>query len=147
MTFIVREARADDRAGWEKLWAGYVEFYQAAVTPEITATTWQRLLDPSEPMFCFVAEDAQTHELIGLVNCVIHRGTWAIENFCYLEDLFTAEAARKRGVGRALIEAVYKRADELKLSRVYWLTHETNYAGRALYDKVAKNLGFIQYRR
>ena len=56
-------------------------------------------------------------------------------------------AARKRGVGRALIEAVYQRADDLGCSRVYWLTHETNAAGRSLYDKVARNLGFIHYRR
>lgn len=147
MNYTIRDVRSGDRAGWETLWAAYVDFYDAAITPEITAVTWQRFLDPAEPMFCLVAEDDRTHDLIGFVNCVIHRGTWSIANFCYLEDLFTAEAARKRGVGRALIEAVYKRADELKLSRVYWLTHEANYAGRSLYDKVARNLGFIQYRR
>ena len=144
---IIRDARAEDRAQWEKLWDGYVAFYQAAVTPEITDTTWKRFLDPAEHTFCLVEEDEETRELIGMVNCVLHRGTWSIEDFCYLEDLFTAPAARKRGIGRALIEAVYKRADELGCSRVYWLTHETNYAGRSLYDQVAKNLGFIQYRR
>jgi len=30
-------------------------------------------------------------------------------------------------------------------SRVYWLTHESNATARALYDKLAENLGFIQY--
>jgi hypothetical protein len=30
-------------------------------------------------------------------------------------------------------------------TRVYWLTHTTNTPGRTLYDKVGKNLGFIQY--
>jgi GNAT superfamily N-acetyltransferase len=144
---IIRDARAEDRAAWEKLWRAYIDFYESAVTPEITDATWNRFLDAGEPMFCLVAEDDQTHELIGFVNCVLHRGTWSIPDFCYLEDLFTAQAARKRGVGRALIEAVYKRADDLKCARVYWLTHETNYAGRSLYDKVARNLGFIQYRR
>lgn len=147
MNFTVRDARAEDRAAWEKLWLGYIDFYESVVTPEITDTTWKRLIDPAEPMFCLLAEDDQTQEILGIVNCVIHRGTWSITDFCYLEDLFTAEIARKRGIGRALIEAVYKRADELNCSRVYWLTHETNYAGRSLYDKVAKNLGFIHYRR
>jgi hypothetical protein len=28
---------------------------------------------------------------------------------------------------------------------VYWQTHHTNSAGRVLYDKVAKHLGFIVY--
>jgi hypothetical protein len=30
---------------------------------------------------------------------------------------------------------------------VYWLTQPDNTQGRILYDKVADNLGFIQYRR
>lgn len=147
MAFTVRDLKTEDRAGWENLWAGYIEFYRSSVSPEVTATTFARLHNPNEPMFGLVAEDDATHELIGMVNCVIHRGTWSIGNFCYLEDLFTAASARKRGVGRALIEAVYARADELACERVYWLTHETNATARKLYDQVAKHLGFIQYRR
>lgn len=142
---IIRDLRASDREQWDALWAGYLSFYESQLSPEVSDATFARLLDPSEPMFCLVAEEEGT--LLGIVHCVLHRGTWAIENFCYLEDLFTAPAARKRGVGRALIEAVYARADELNCSRVYWLTHESNAVGRSLYDKVARNLGFIHYRR
>lgn len=144
---IIRDVRAEDRAGWDVLWQGYLEFYESELPKSVSDVTFGRFLDPSEPMFSLVAEDEETHELIGMVNCVLHRGTWSINNFCYLEDLFTAASARKRGVGRALIEAVYKRADKLGCARVYWLTHETNYAGRSLYDQVAQNLGYIQYRR
>ena len=144
---IIRDVTAEDRAAWDVLWAGYLAFYESDLPKNVSDITFGRFLDPSEPMFCLVAEDDQTHALIGFVNCVLHRGTWAVQNFCYLEDLFTSAAARKRGVGRALIKAVYKRADKLGCSRVYWLTHETNYSGRSLYDQVAKNLGFIQYRR
>lgn len=147
MAFTVRDLRNDDRPGWEHLWAGYLDFYHAKMEPVTIEVTWSRLLDPAEPMWCLVAEDADSHELIGLVHCVIHRGTWSIGNFCYLEDLFTAPAARGTGVGRALIEAVYARADELGCARVYWLTHETNTTARKLYDQVAENRGFIQYRR
>ena len=55
------------------------------------------------------------------------------------------EAARGRGVGRALIGAVYDSARAAQSSRVYWQTHETNAAGRQLYDKLAKHHGFIVY--
>jgi len=147
MSFAVRPLKPEDRPGWETLWAGYLEFYEARMEPVVIEVTWARLLDPTEPMFALVAEDEQTHELIGFVNCVLHRGTWAIGNFCYLEDLFTAASARKRGVARALIEAVYRAADELKCERVYWLTHETNTTARKLYDQIAVNMGFVQYRR
>jgi RimJ/RimL family protein N-acetyltransferase len=46
-----------------------------------------------------------------------------------------------------LIEAVYARAREQGLQRVYWQTHESNAAARRLYDQVAKNEGFIVYSR
>ena len=49
-------------------------------------------------------------KLVGLAHCVRHRGTWNIGDMCYLEDLFVAPSARGKGVGRALIEAVYARA-------------------------------------
>ncbi len=143
---IIRDLRAEDRPRWNDLWRGYLDFYESELAPEVSDVTFARLLDPSEPMFCFVAE-GEDGALLGLVHCVLHRGTWSVENFCYLEDLFTAPAARRSGVGRALIEAVYARADELNCSRVYWLTHESNAAGRSLYDQVARNLGFIHYRR
>jgi len=145
-TFTIRDLRPTDRAQWAPLWDGYLEFYNTALDPEVTKTTFARLNDPAEPMFALVAED-ETGALIGVTHCVLHRGTWAIGDFCYLEDLFVSPAARGRGVGRALIEAVYARADANGWSRVYWLTHETNAEARQLYDRVARNLGFIQYRR
>jgi GNAT superfamily N-acetyltransferase len=64
-----------------------------------------------------------------------------------LQDLFVAEEARGKGIGRALIEAVYTAARGTGASRVYWLTQESNATARALYDKIADRSGFIQYRR
>jgi GNAT superfamily N-acetyltransferase len=142
---IIRDLRTEDKARWLPLWQGYLDFYETALDPKITDITWARLLDPNEPMFALVAEDQAA--LVGLAHCVTHRGTWTIENHCYLEDLFVAQSTRGKGVGRALIEAVYKRADDLHCSRAYWLTHETNLAAQALYDKIGVKSGFIQYRR
>lgn len=145
MTIKIRNLAPADRAQWDKLWAGYLAFYEASLDPAVTEATWARFHDPAEPMFALVAE-GDAGQLIGIVHCVIHRGTWSIGDFCYLEDLFVAPEARGLGAGRALIEAVYARADALGCGRVYWLTHESNPA-RKLYDQVARNLGFVQYRR
>ncbi len=68
-----------------------------------------------------------------------------LADVCSLQDLFTAEAARGRGVGRKLIAAVYDAARAAGSSRVYWQTQVTNTIGRALYDKMAEHLGFIVY--
>lgn len=143
---IIREARAADRAQWDDLWAGYLNFYESTLAPDVTDTTWRRLLDPNEPMQALVAED-ERGALIGFTHVVFHRGTWSVGDFCYLEDLFVAPTARKQGAARALIEAVYALADQRGAGRVYWLTHESNTTARALYDQVAQNRGFIQYRR
>ena len=141
----IRPLRSEDRAAWEPLWAGYLAFYKTSVAPEVTDTTWTRLLDPGEPMHVLGAFDAE--RLVGIVHYIFHRSTWTTGDYCYLQDLFTAEPARGKGAGRALIEAVCDRAREAGASRVYWLTHETNAPARALYDRVADRSGFIQYRR
>jgi GNAT superfamily N-acetyltransferase len=85
--------------------------------------------------------------LLGLTHYLFHRSTTAIEPVCYLQDLFTAEAARGRGVGRALINLVYEQAQLAGSSRVYWQTHQTNLTAMQLYDKVSERSGFVVYRK
>jgi len=141
----IRPFAAEDRQAWEPLWQGYLTFYKASLAPDVTEKTWQRLLDPAEPMHGLVA--SLDGKVVGIVHYIYHRSTWTVGNYCYLQDLFTAEEARGRGVARALIEAVYDKAKAAGASRVYWLTHETNTTAQALYDKVAARSGFIQYRQ
>ena len=141
----IRPLGPEDRADWEPLWAGYLAFYEATIPSTVTETTWARLNDPAEPMHALGAfVDGQ---LVGIVHYLFHRSTWTTSDYCYLQDLFTDEAARGRGAGRALIEAVYERARAASASRVYWLTQEGNATARALYDKLADRSGFIQYRK
>ena len=141
----IRPFAPEDRQAWEPLWQGYLTFYKSTLAPEVTDTTWERLLDPAEPMHGLAA--TLNGGIVGIVHYLYHRSTWSIGNYCYLQDLFTSEAARNRGVGRALIEAVYEKARGDGASRVYWLTHETNTSAQALYDKIAVKSGFIQYRQ
>lgn len=141
---ILRDLTAADRRAWDRLWAGYLAFYGASIADDVSNATFERLLDPAQPLFALVAE--QDGAVIGIVHCVLHATTWSTSPYCYLSDLFVDPDVRGSGAGRALIEAVYSRAESLGAARVYWLTHESNATARALYDKVAQNLGFIQYR-
>jgi len=144
---IVSPVEQADLPAWKPLWDGYNAFYgrtgKTALPDDVTRTTWQRFFDPGEPMFALVAES--DGGLVGLVHYLFHRSTSRIAPTCYLQDLFTLPAARGKGVGRALIEAVYSRARDQGLQRVYWQTHESNATGRRLYDRVAENEGFIVY--
>ena len=145
MAVHVRPVKPQDFEQWLPLWTGYNTFYERVLPGEITRTTWARFFDAYEPVHALVAE--KDHRLIGLVHYIYHRSTVMLHPTCYLQDLFTAKAARGLGAGRALIAAVYDIAAKAGSSRVYWLTHESNAAARGLYDKVAEQPGFIQYRK
>lgn len=144
---LVRPIRSDDFRAWKPLWDGYNAFYgrsgETALPEAVTQITWQRFFDPQEPVFALVLESKG--QLLGLANYLFHRSTTRVELTCYLQDLFTAEPARGQGVGRALIEGVYAQARAAGITRVYWQTHESNAAGRALYDRLARHSGFLVY--
>ena len=148
-TLNVRPVLASDFAAWSALWDGYNTFYgrsgETALDPDITRMTWSRFFDAYEPVHALVAE--QDGQLLGLVHYIFHRNTTMIAPTCYLQDLFTLESARGKGIGRALINAVYERAKTAGSPRVYWLTHETNLTAMKLYDAVAERSGFIVYRK
>lgn len=148
-TIAIRPVAREDYGQWEPLWDGYNAFYgrsgPTALDPAVTRMTWERFFDAYEPVHALVAE-SEGH-LLGLTHYLFHRSTTAIAPSCYLQDLFTSEAARGRGVGRALIEGVYERAALAGCPRVYWQTHETNATAMQLYDKVAERSGFVVYRK
>lgn len=145
----VRTIRRDDYAEWRPLWLGYNAFYgrsgETALDERVTTRTWEWFFDAAADVHAFVAEiDGR---VVGIVHFLFHRSTSRLADVCYLQDLFTDESCRGRGVGRALIQRVLDTAKERGSSRVYWTTQVSNAAGRALYDKVAEYRGFIVYSR
>jgi GNAT superfamily N-acetyltransferase len=145
----IRPVVRADFTRWLPLWDGYNSFYgragSTALPAEVTHTTWARFFDAYEPVHAFVAE--HDGELRGLAHYIFHRSTIMRGPTCYLQDLFTAEAARGQGIGRALINAVYERAKIAGATRVYWHTHDTNEMAMRLYDDVAERSGFVVYHR
>lgn len=143
----IRPIERTDQAAWRRLWDGYNDFYRrvgpAALPEEVTATTWERFFDANEPVFAMVAE--RDGEVVGFVHYLYHRSTSRLDQVCYLQDLFTAEQLRGKGIARQLIYATYDAARAAGASRVYWQTHHTNGRARLLYDQVAEHKGFIVY--
>ncbi|MFJ4046783.1 GNAT family N-acetyltransferase [Microbacterium sp. NPDC089987] len=136
---------AADRDDWLPLWRGYLDFYEAELDDDTTATTFARLVDPVAGIHGALARDDDGAAL-GLVHWLCHPATWATADYCYLEDLYVAPAAREAGAGAALIEHVRVWAEQNGAAKVYWLTAETNGRARALYDRVSTRTGMIHYQ-
>jgi GNAT superfamily N-acetyltransferase len=143
----IRPVRPEDFAQWLPLWDGYNAFYgrhgPTALPLDITQLTWKRFLNPAEPVHALVAE--RNGAIVGLAHYLFHRSTIHAGLTCYMQDLFTDERSRGRGIARALILAVYQRAMSAGSRRVYWQTHESNTRAMTLYDKVATRSGFVVY--
>ncbi|MCW6508230.1 GNAT family N-acetyltransferase [Lichenifustis flavocetrariae] len=140
----IRPPGQNDRDAWEKLWKGYQTFYEVDLPPAVTAETWRRIHDPTEPVWAALAWSGDL--AVGLVHWLFHRSTWMIEDYCYLQDLFVAPEIRGGGVGRRLIAHVHDAALGGGAGRLYWLTHETNTQAMTLYDAIGSKSGFLQYR-
>ena len=140
----VRPLVASEHDKWLRLWRGYQTFYQVSISDEVSAETWRRFHDPREPIFALGGFIDSA--LYGFTHYIFHRSCWAIENYCYLQDLYTAPEKRGNGLGTALIQAVYNRARNAGANRVHWLTTGSNKTACTIYDRLAEKSGFIQYR-
>lgn len=145
MTLQIRSAKPTDKDQWEPLWQAYCDFYETRVSREVTESTWRRILNADSSIDCVVAEDTQTGKLLGFINYVIHPRTWSVEDTCYLEDLYVDAAARGRGIGKRLCAALEDICHQKNISRLYWLTRESNHTARQLYDQIAVKDDFIRY--
>lgn len=146
MTVLIRELRTDDKDEWWRLWTGYLAYYETVLPDAIYHATFERLLgdDPNDFNGLIAVLDGKP---VGLTHYLFHRHAWKTENVCYLQDLYADPEIRGKGVGRALIEAVYEKADEAGAPTVYWLTQDFNQTARRLYDQVADLTPFIKYQR
>jgi GNAT superfamily N-acetyltransferase len=161
LSLTIQPLRAQDRAAWGRLAAGYKAFYKTPTTEAEYEQTWLKLTNnqgahalgayrqpaPLDAAPAAAAGAGAELELVGITHYLFHTSPWGEGPYfaCYLQDLFTDAACRGQGVARALIEAVAAQARQRQSQRLYWLTQDHNHTARALYDKVAVNKGFLRY--
>lgn len=131
------DIREEDYADWHRLWLAN---NQGVDNPEVTAETWSRLLSPIFPVHGMIARlDGQ---VAGLVHYILHPVTGHINPACYMQDLFTDPAFRRRGIGRALVEHLAAIGRREQWARLYWLADNKNKEAQALYKNLGVRLDF-----
>jgi len=143
---FVRPLTKLDEPEWRRLWSAYLKFYETEVGEEVYQSTFARLLSGDGHEFHGLIAEVGGRP-VGLTHYLFHRHAWKVENVCYLQDLYADAEVRGHGVGRALIEAVYDRADAAGAPAVYWLTQDFNHSARRLYDRIGTLTPFIRYNR
>ena len=130
-----------DRAEWEALARGYKAFYGDEIPDARYEATWATLIEGERIHGLAARIDGR---IAGIAHYLFHAQTWG-PDCCYLQDLFTAENARGKGVATALIDAIAEEARTRGAVKYYWLTKQDNASARALYDRIAGWKGFLRY--
>jgi GNAT superfamily N-acetyltransferase len=140
----VRHLLDADFSRWRVLWRGYLAFYRADVSDEVTDLTFKRLCDGELGMVGLVAVGADDSP-VGLAHLVFHPATWSAADYCYLEDLYVEPSHRGGPAAVMLFQAIYNQARERGTRRVYWHTQQFNGAARSLYDTVGRLTSLVLY--
>ncbi len=139
----IRPLAAQDRPEWERLYAGYADFYRVTQTPQMRATVWDWLQDPDAESCGLVAEDSG--KLIGLAHYRGFARPLSATRGMFLDDLFVDPAARGSGAAKLLLGELRAIARIKGFSVIRWITADNNYRARGLYDQMADRTGWITY--
>lgn len=137
MIMKIRALEMNDFPNWLPLW---VENNLGQKNEAVTTQTWQRLTDPQSAVYGLCA--VQGDEMLGFVHYITHPTTGALNDACYMQDVFTAPAHRQKGIANKLVQAVIARAKAQNYSRLYWLAQRENIAAQKLYEKIGQPIDF-----
>jgi D-amino-acid N-acetyltransferase len=116
----IRPIQDSDKETWKNLWGQYNVFYKRTIPDNVTEATFDRFLDPQNPISCAVATNGS--QPIGFATYYPHPSTASIDPNFYLHDLFVDPSSRAAGTGEKLIDYVADKAREAGAYQLYWHT-------------------------
>ncbi len=93
----------------------------------------ERLIEQPDTEFLLGSLDADAPP-VGVCQLRYRFSVWMAAEDCWLEDLYVADAARRRRVGRALVATALERATARGARRIELDTNEANVRALALYE-------------
>lgn len=120
------------------LFAGYLQFYQEDKPLAAIRGFLAQRLSRGDSML-FLARDPQDRAL-GFVQLYPFQASLALQPAWLLSDLYVTEAARRHGVGEALMNSARAHAESTGACGLQLQTAKSNLAGQALYER----LGYVR---
>jgi GNAT superfamily N-acetyltransferase len=119
------------------LMRGYSDFYEVDPSDEaLLAMSRALIANPEFDGVQFIARDSETGEPLGFATVYWMWSTSRAARIGVMNDLFTAEGARRRGVGEARIGACLRAVRERGAALLQWQTARDNHTAQALYERV-----------
>lgn len=133
----IRPLEPNDFPNWLPLWDGN---NMGQRDEAVTTQTWMRLMDANSPVggLCALSGGA----MAGLVHYILHPTTGAIENACYMQDVYVDPSYRQQGIAKKLVRELEKKGSAEGWSRLYWLADADNEAAQALYRTIGVKMNF-----
>ena len=139
----VRPPCAADEGDWRRLWDGFQAHFGGAVPADVSARTWQLLLDDTAPIYGLLAEAGGVP--CGIAHYSFTPFSWTASPVCFLQDLYVDETARGSGAGRALVEGVYAAAAAAGAANVFWLADAEDEPLKRFYGRIAVETPFVRF--
>ncbi|WP_348631957.1 GNAT family N-acetyltransferase [Pontixanthobacter sp. CEM42] len=144
--YEIRKLERHDHLIWLRLWSAYLRFYDETLPDATSQRTWERLVDEMRPGITGLVAEQADGCIVGFTHFLAQRHTWHVKKVVYLQDLYVERSSRGRGVGGALINAVFREAADIGAPHVYWLTKSDNHSARKLYDRMGEITDFVRYQ-
>jgi ribosomal protein S18 acetylase RimI-like enzyme len=131
-------ARPEEAAEITRLMIAFRDWLGTTVPDDAAfAASVARLLEDQSTEF-LLGRVASADPPSGVCQLRFRHSIWTSAPDCWLEDLYVEDAARGRGVGRALVVLAMERASARGARRIELDTNERNHGAIALYE----SLGF-----
>ena len=134
---IVAPAQAKDAEAIIRLFEEMDRFYGSETIGSMDLRMAQveaALFGPAPVAAALLAWEEDT--LAGIASYSRHWPAVGLTQSVYLKELYVADASRGRGVGRALMAALFEVASTQGCSRVEWTTDTGNLAAQRFYEEL-----------
>jgi GNAT superfamily N-acetyltransferase len=123
----IRRARPGDEDALVRLVQELAAYERAADEVQASAADLGgALFGPVPGVWCHVAEDTGSGQVVGMALWFLTFSTWTGRHGIHLEDLYVSPAARGRGTGRALLAALATECLAHDWPRLEWAVLDWN---------------------